>query len=273
MKLIFLIIASNDPIHLRDEETQKNTWARIGLADAIWLRGDETTHFEETTRTLYVEIKDNYANILQKTLLGIDWCLDNLEFDFLIRANVSTYFDVEKTKAFLSKIEPNMEFFGGYLDFVKTSSNIGWDNLFVNGGALFFSKETTKTLKEMCGNKWLSSPDDFAISQFLIKRNIKPVQIPRGNVAQTGILTNRMYYRMKSSSNSNMATLRMRKLFQIKNSSSPIQIFILCCSFYYNEIRNFRRNFSGSSNYFRSLYSICSAAINSRKVVENYVVE
>lgn len=192
MKLLFLIIASDNLIHIQDEVTQRATWASSDLAESIWLRGGNATFLNKKTRTLYVEVDDVYTRILQKTILGINWCVNNLEFDFLIRANVSTYFEIEQLKISLSKYDPQRNFFGGHLDFVRGSSSFKLNTMFVNGGALFLSQKTAKIVKEMDYNNWTNIPDEFAMSQFLFEQHIEPTQIPRGNVANTGILTKKL---------------------------------------------------------------------------------
>ena len=267
MKILFLIIASNDPIHIKDEETQRVTWASSELAESIWLRGGNTTFLNQKSRTLYVEVEDVYTRILQKTILGIRWCVNNLEFDFLIRANVSTYFNIEQLKTSLSKYDSQENFFGGHLDFVRGSSSFNLNTMFVNGGALFLSQKTAKRVKEMDYKNWTNTPDDFAISQFLFQQNIEPTQIPRGNVANTGILTKRSYYRTKSSSNPDMATLRMKRIHDLCTESNTARKCLMYYLFYVSEFKGFRRNFLNLTKYFLSVYSILSSIVKSRRVL------
>jgi hypothetical protein len=269
MKLLFLIIASDNPIHIQDESTQRATWASNGLADSLWLRGSETEILDSGSSTLYVDVEDIYLKILQKTIKGITWCHKNLEFDFLIRTNVSTYFDIDRTRILLSRFDSEKDFLGGHLDFIRNSSNFNSNNMFVNGGAIFLSKKTAARLREMNCEDWANVPDDFAISQFLFEQNIGPTPIPRGHVANTGILTKKSYYRMKSSSNPDMATIRMTRLYEIRNAKKLADKPKLYFTFYLNEIKNFRKNFSTLRNYSLQWYSIFSAAVKSRRVLRS----
>jgi hypothetical protein len=273
MKLLFLIITSDDPIHIQDEETQRATWAKSELADAIWLRGGKATFLNLESRTLYVEVEDVYTRILQKTIFGVNWCVNNLEFDFLIRANVSTYFDIQRLKKSLSKYDSQSDFFGGHLDFARGSSSFTLNSMFVNGGALFLSQRTARRFREMYYEDWSNLPDDFAISQFLYKQKVEPTPMPRGNVANTGILTKRDYYRMKSSSNQDMATLRMKRIHQIRSETNASRKPIMYLLFYVSELKNFKRNFVNLTNYFLSVYSIVSSTTKSRKVIKRNYVE
>lgn len=261
MKLLFLIIASNNREHLQDEQTQRITWAQDQSIRVIWLRGGKSTNFEEEERTLYVEIEDVYPNILAKTLLGVEWCLKNLEFDFLVRANVSSYFDIPATRKMLHKYRASEDLFGGHMDFIQDATRKSLQNLFVNGGALFFSRITATRLLTMKSKDWELLPDDLAITQYLLRSGVTPLEFPRGNVANTGILTKKPYYRMKSSSNPRMATLRMTQVHAIRNSISRTDKFRLYLKFYQCELRQYRYNFSNPLGYLLSVYSLLSSKV------------
>jgi len=267
MRCIYLIVASDDPIHVQDETTQRETWAGKNLDQVIWLRGGENTHFDDSKRTLYVGVPEKYENILAKSILGIKWCIINLDFDFLVRANVSTYFVPKKVNAYLAEDKKDRDFFGGYLDFRKSTAGAKSETLFVNGGALFLSRVTAFKLARMDVSEWQRSPDDFAMSQFLIQKGIKPTWIPRGNVASTGILNNKMYYRMKSSGNSNMASIRMHFLDKILVTPNVLKKVQLYFFFVLSEIKNFRMNHINLYQYVLSLHSVVNSRIKSRKLL------
>lgn len=270
MRILYLVIASDDPVHIQDENTQRSTWAFKNFNEVIWLRGGEKTFFDESKQTLFVKVAEKYENILAKTILGIEWCIKNLDFDFLIRANVSTFFVPTKVHSYLAQLEENINFFGGYLDFSKNENSLKSETFFVNGGAFFLSREAALTLLRVEVDKWKGRPDDLAMSQFLINEGLKPTWIPRGNVANTGILTRKMYYRMKSSSNSNMATIRMRlldKIIKTPNLVKKIQIYFL---FTLSEIRNFRKNHVNLGQYALSLYALAQSKVSSKRLLRNF---
>ena len=74
-KIIFLVIASDNPEHVLDESTQKKTWGRDNLEEILWLRGGTKTEFNTDKRTLKVEVSEEYHNILRKTIEGMRWLL------------------------------------------------------------------------------------------------------------------------------------------------------------------------------------------------------
>jgi len=273
MKLIFLIIASNDSVHLQDELTQRRTWAKDYLSECIWLRGGERIDFDENERTLRVPIEETYKNILPKTLSGIKWCIENITFDFLIRANVSTYFEAARIRQLLEKYSPNEELLGGYLDFINNSAKASYHKMFVNGGAIFLSFKTAEKLRQMDSLEWLDKPDDYAISQYLFRQMVKPTQIPRGNISNTGILTKRFYYRAKSSSNPIMASLRMQSIFDLSKESKPMMRIGLYGKFYWSELKFFRKNFGTFRDYCLNVYSFLSATFRAKIILGSHDFE
>ena len=250
------MIASKNLEHVRDELAQRETWAKSEDANAIWLKGDKKTRFDYEARSLFVEIEESYENILKKTILGIDWCIQNIEFDFLVRANVSSYFQIKKIEAFLSTRFLNSDFFGGYMDIWSNPKSLEQKCHFVNGGAMFMSRSVVKELVKIDMSSRSGVPDDVAISRYLIGKGVKPTWIPRGNQSSTGMFTNKMYYRLKSSINSEISTIRMYQLdiifLQSSRSKRLKEIFRL----YIIEIRHFSRNFPNLNEYMLSLYSV-----------------
>lgn len=262
MKTLFLVIASNNPEHLLDEVSQRETWTCNHLEEVIWLRGSNSTYFDVGNRTLFVDIHEKYEHILEKTLLGMKWCLENLEFDFLVRANVSTYFDVSEINESLRAHKSGGMLLGGHIDFMKIPNARA--KPFINGGAIFMNKKSVLELQKMDIKNWNFLPDDFAISRYLIEKGAKLTRFPRGNISNTGIIRHRMYYRLKSSENGAMASLRMKKLHEIRKADS-VSLKTLCVAqFYLQEIRNFRKNFKNPIRYLLSVYSIASSSLRTR---------
>lgn len=270
MKLIFLIIASDDPVHIQDELTQRKTWAASNAIETIWLKGGDANHFDKNTHSLIVPIEETYNNILAKTLWGLNWCFENRNFDFLIRANVSTYFEVARICKMFEKYSPNNDLFGGYLDFVNGSGRFNYVNMFVNGGAIFLSHKTVERLLKMNHLEWFGKPDDYSISQYLFNQKVKPTPISRGNLSNTGIITKRVYYRAKSSSNPVMASLRMQALFNLSKKSNPLERIAIYSYYYWNEVRFFQKNFGSIYNYWLNVYSYLNSSFRARQVIGNH---
>ena len=261
MKCIFLLIASNNFEHQLDEATQRKTWAKE-LPNVIWLRGGESTIFDPYDRNLYVPVEETYENILKKTILGINWCLENLEFDFLIRGNVSTYFVPERLNALLGKINCKEDFFGGYVEFMSIENQSKRECLFINGSALFLSRSVAEKVSSINVSDWNEIPDDFAISRSLFSQGVVPTSIARGNIGQNSIFGKRAFYRLKSSENAYMASLRMENVDRILKEPRKFRRLIGILRYYKNEFMFWKKNYRTLYGYILSAYSVLASMLN-----------
>ena len=258
MKILYLIIASNDPIHIQDEITQRKTWANESQSEVIWLRGGTDEYLNHESRTLYVKIDEDYKNILRKTILGVKWCIKNVDFDILIRGNVSTYFAISKIRRHFKKLNVKDDLLGGHIDFMSIESRSLDDSLFINGGAIFLTRKAAITLTNLDVQEWDSWPDDFAISRYLITHGVALSQIPRCSLSATGFFSNRIYYRLKSSNNSKMASMRMLRIHKYFEEPRFLHKCYQLILLEINEIKYFKQNFINLQEYCRSIYSVLS---------------
>jgi hypothetical protein len=225
MKLIFLVIASEDPVHQNDLLTQQNTWARNLPEDSqvIWLRGHQKNTFEIDGTTLMVPCLELYGNILEKTILGVRYINDNMKFDVLIRTNVSTYFNVERTLLELSRKSYSGNFFGGYIDKTKGVyfGDIGKRD-YISGTGIFLSRNASEKLATLDFTKFRGTPDDVAISHFLESSGIPKVRMKRNNLGSTHIFIPTYYIRAKSSAVSTLASTRMKLIDKYFGATNPM---------------------------------------------------
>lgn len=215
MRLIFLVIASEDSIHQQDLLTQQETWAHA-LPDGVsvfWLRGHEEDTFRLEGNTLYVPCLELYGNILEKTILGMKYLVDNLNFDVIVRTNVSTYFNVEMTLSELRKTRYRGDFFGGYIDkskggyFGRSESQD-----YISGTGIFLSRGAARKLASLDFKEYTGIPDDVAISHYLEESGLRKVRMSRNNLGSTHIFIPSYYIRAKSSAVSSLASNRMRMI-------------------------------------------------------------
>jgi hypothetical protein len=226
MRVVFLVIASDDPVHQADLEVQRQTWAASIPSDCrvVWLRGSENNVANLDGDTLFVPCREIYKNILEKTLLGVRYVLENMDFDILVRTNVSTYFDSARLIAELDKKYYSDTFFGGYID--KTSGGyFGQKRAFeyISGTGVFLSRDAAAILSNMNSEEFSDSPDDVAISHYLSSQGIPLVRMLRNNLSSTHIFLPSFFTRTKSSADASLAGARMVLLHQYFSSSKLIQ--------------------------------------------------
>lgn len=231
MRLVFLVIASEDSVHEQDRLTQQKTWAASlpqGV-NVVWLRGYEGENYDFDGKTLYVPCPELYGNILQKSILGVKYLVENLDFDVLVRTNVSTYFNVEKTLLELEKKCFKNDFFGGYIDkskggyFGKKESQD-----YISGTGIFLSRAAARKLSVLDFMDYRGIPDDVAISHFLEMSGLRKVRMSRNNLGSAHIFIPSYYIRAKSSAVSSLASDRMHLIdnyFKLGSFSAKLRSY------------------------------------------------
>jgi len=248
-KIIILIIASRDLEHERDLLTQKSTWVSDCPKNisVIFLRGWENKYFFLDEDTLYVPCREEYSLILTKTLLGMNYLLENVDFDILIRSNVSTYFESKRLIKEMDKSIYNFDFFGGYFDKTGVKHFAKKKSLeYVSGAGVFLSRGAVIKLSKLDPDNYIGIADDLAMFDYLKNKNrVLSVRMMRNNLHYTHLFIPTYYIRTKNSFNSNSASIRMNlihKYFVSESISMKISAYFHIQK---NEIREYRINPEG----------------------------
>jgi len=208
-----MVIASNNPENERDLQAQLSTW----LGDLppnyqfLMLRGSELSSFSYSSNTLYVPAQELYENILLKTSLGILWATEKMDFDLLIRTNVSTYFAIEHLDKLIDKIDTTKDFFGGYIERCKDPLSLNQIPIpYVTGTALVMTNSVADILSRIPIENYTGIPDDVAISHYARISNLDITPLKRNNFSQNHLFLPTYHIRLKTSKNSYLAARRMR---------------------------------------------------------------
>lgn len=100
-------------------------------------------------------------NLLSKTISAINYINSKYKFDYILRTNLSSVWNIPKLLCLYNEI-PKQNFFGGYVNF----------NSFITGTGIFFSRDLIGKLLEINVNNY-NELDDVSISKHMIKNNIK----------------------------------------------------------------------------------------------------
>jgi hypothetical protein len=253
MKVIFLVIASDDEVHERDLRTQELTWVSQldENAQVIWLRGHPGSDFLFEDRTLYVPCNESYQNILEKTILGLQYIVDKISFDLIIRTNVSTYFSLSKLRKELSLEVFKTDFYGGFLEWTKKSHfSDSEDRIFVSGTGIFLSRRAVDELVELDHLSYQGIPDDVAISHFLSKTDLTRIPMMRNSLSSSHIFFSSYFIRTKSSADSMLASKRMKMIYEYFSEEKlflKISKYLQISRF---EMESFRSHPEGVIKYF-----------------------
>jgi hypothetical protein len=242
MKVLILIIASDDVVHENDLQTQFKTWVSNCPADirVVILRGWENDFYQFENNVLFVPCREEYLSILNKTILGIKYILENLDFDVLIRTNVSTYYQPKKLLHELNKPRYKKDFAGGYIDrssqkFLNTKKSFEY----ISGTGIFLSKNIAKVVSELDPKIYKNVFDDIAISNHLKLMNVPIIRMSRNNLHSTHFFISTFHIRLKNSFNSRTASVRMKLVHDFYQAENFYQKFRIYCKISLNELSEF----------------------------------
>ena len=254
LKLLFLILAGGGPEHLRDEETQRRTWAKTGEQDTsiIWIKSGVSLRFEESSRTLFVPCSE--GDLIGKSVLAIDWACKELDFDVVVRSNVSTFFVIDKLRHNLKRMKFSESSYGGHLHFLPNSSRYKSLVGFISGTGIFMGRRAAEAISKLDRNYFAEIPDDIAISEYLASHaDLELHAINRLTLSNHHIFVPSSFIRCKSSWNDKLASQRMLMLYDFFNSESLLQKIRIAFVIMLNEFRTARKGMRATLNYLNRI--------------------
>lgn len=121
---------------------------------------------------LVFEASFGWESILANTIAGIKWALENDQnFDFIVRTNVSSYWNLKSTIQMLERLPKSKVYAGHFVRALGTE--------FIAGDGMILSRDVAIAL---CKNSHLldaSVIDDVAIGRLMREIHVTPTHIPR----------------------------------------------------------------------------------------------
>ena len=220
VNILFLILAKNEEIWERDRAFQEQTWAKESAGRKIRFLYGSDDFKVKSENSIYVDCADEYRFILRKSILGTKQVVNTFEFDFIIRTNVSTFFDVDKLLAKLEEKSLDLPIALGYFEQHKKEYSLQIPNrLFISGSAIIMNRKAVEVLGGMDWRVYKSIPDDVAITHYLWSKKVKLMHLTRSNYHITHTPLPAPIYRLKSSEFSMLTGERMKLLDRLKQSN------------------------------------------------------
>jgi len=203
MRVVFLIVSSSDQPYARiQHQGQENTWIKdTSIYENVDyrylisngskpLRNAELSELHKYSNSSVItparrnSISSNHSNtlvinssrgwesILSNTLTGFKWALELEEkFDFIIRTNISSYWNVQNTLELLGALPKTKLYAGHELNVLDTR--------FVAGDGIILSRDLVELISSRVSEIDSGVIDDVAIGRFLRNFKINPRHIPR----------------------------------------------------------------------------------------------
>lgn len=173
MKLLILILSSKTYPSSRNKKAIKKTWIRNNPKNSTVLfyeSGQIQTKIEDT---LYVEVDSTTKNLGYKFLLGIEWCLKNIDFDYIFHTNTSSYVNIPVLEEFITNNYSDEEFLYSGIPMVRDYKNSNDFINFMSGAGIIMNKKTLELILSKKDNWDHNEWNDVALGKLLDRNNVQ----------------------------------------------------------------------------------------------------
>jgi hypothetical protein len=123
---------------------------------------------------IVVDSVQGWDEILPNTISAMQYLYKNVDFDFLVRTNQSTYWNLTKLEKLLTTL-PTRKLYAGHNMFVN-------DMHFVSGSGIILSRDLVDQIIESQDQIDSELIDDVSIGRFMESIKVQPISIPRPSI-------------------------------------------------------------------------------------------
>jgi hypothetical protein len=218
-KIIILAIANGPPVHDAHRIAQSQTWAKEDTADIKirWLKSNSNTNLGGLDdRILWLNSSPEFAGILQNSVLGLQWILDNEIFDWIVFTNTSTYFRVNNLGKLLKKMPTDRPIVAGNLQpYYPINDKWGRKRTYLQGSGIYINYEAALKIVNLNFLNFGDMPADLALTDYIKMHEIEIKKIPVCNLYIHHVLFSSSQIRVKSREYPNLPVLRMYRIHRI----------------------------------------------------------
>lgn len=140
------------------------------------ISGNENLHTisKVIKNDIYCDSVNGWDEILPNTISAMNYLRNVVDFDFIIRTNQSTYWNLPKLEDLLETL-PSSNLYAGQ---IMSSGEIR----FVSGSGIILSSDLVDQMIEKHDEIDSDLIDDVSISRFMDYRKVEPVSIPRPSI-------------------------------------------------------------------------------------------
>lgn len=208
MKIIIIVLSSEEGIYAKFKTAQKETWdkEKIDGVKTYYLHGNSKVN-EIIDDDILTNVSESLQNCGYKTLKAFQ-LIKNFDYDFVFRTNSSSYVDKNLLVEFV-KSKPKENHYSGVIgDYHKIK--------FASGSGFLISKDVINKLLENVNLFNFNVIDDVMIGDALSKLDIYPTPNPRFDITHrniTNIPTEYFHYRLKTDNR----LIDIENMYLIKN--------------------------------------------------------
>jgi hypothetical protein len=243
MKLLILAIYSDSKEYQEMLKIQRSYFHKFKNVTSFFIDfcKDQKEDIVIKDDFIYVKGEDTFLNITYKTIKALEYALKHIQFDYVIRTNMSTIIDIPKLNDFCLKLPKTNVYTSGFmlnlqwLDIksgIKDNSLFG--TLFASGTSIIMSNDVVRCMIDQQSKIRYDIVDDVAIGVFISKylpsayypqsasfcfvpKNIKPYQ-----VSNKYIFYRNRAYKDRKKDIKNMKTIRNVLMNKIKTRKNKL---------------------------------------------------
>ncbi len=173
-KILILVIAYNEEPYIMLERECRRTWASLQVQDVTTIFVHSSLRHNacyQDNNTLYVPGEEGIFNVGYKMLNAFSYCLDNVDFDYIYRTNLSSYVYQPGLFSYVKSLGENNVY--------KGAVGICKGIRFASGCGYLISKNLVRYIVEHKSSWNHSLIDDVALAQVLGGINVFPEPVKR----------------------------------------------------------------------------------------------
>ena len=172
IKVLILILSSSTYPSNRNKKAIKKTWGS-NLSGNFRIIFYESGEDEKIVGdTLFVKTDTSTKNLGQKLLLALDWCTNNVDYDFIFRTNTSSFVNTMELENYIlaNLIEKEYVYCGIPLvrDYKESDKKIN----FLSGAGIIFNKKTVQLILKKKDQWDHQEWEDVSLGKLLGENNI-----------------------------------------------------------------------------------------------------
>ena len=236
VRIAILIIASNERKYKKLKSAQLKTWVPDfrGKADIFFVYGDgriglgesnveKLWNVENENQRVFTKVKiqelvsssqdslifksvQGWDQILPNTISAFSYLVETAKYDFIIRTNLSTYWNAENTLKLIDTLSKHNTYCGPVRNRVID---------YVEGDSMIFSVDVVRLILQNFQLLNTELIDDLAIAKALSELGVSPTNIPRPAIT---LEPTRLAFRFVNKNNSEPERVRFGIVNRIRNT-------------------------------------------------------
>ena len=240
-KIIILAISNGPSVHDSHRIAQSQTWAKVDTPEIKirWLKSISNTNLGGLeNRILWLNSSPEFTGILQNSVLGLQWILDNEIFDWVIFTNTSTYFRVNRLGKLLKDMPTDRPIVAGNLQpYYPINDRWGGKRTYLQGSGVYINYEAALKIANLNFSHFGDMPADLALSDYIKMHKIEIKRLPVCNLYIHHMLFSSSQIRVKSREHPELPALRMYRIDKMYTAHCRLMKIFYWVKFEFSELR------------------------------------